>query len=642
MASLAPDMAVDEESMPPEPTRVHHSGGRLGTAYGKITSPAKAERHYRTQKLRFLRMLGHATFRNGSHFAILWVSPTAQTAEVFGSEALQPKLDEWLGPRVQRQAMSCARQLNQRKAGHDLAAFGASVGRSEIFRQDGEVIDPYLDDADDQLEADETDGLNSERACAGTSARGHSAPSRLAAEPEAIQAADGPQLDQSSSVPSLTRDVSQVATGSASPDRALAKTESSSSMPATPVLRAAAESEATRAASESTTPSPKPAEPSAAPPPSSASAVTGGPVQSDLVDRQFTSAELEQWYSSRFDQLEYKVEKLVCRVWIKAIAPGKHKKFPYQDGDASKPEWWPADLRHKEPDHITKPGTKRCLLLLQPNLSDAHSPFATERLHLLVHLIRRGPGTILALEAATAANSALIPSEKSAILSSIYNVARQERKPNPADPGTSHELGFYTLLAADQPKRLQARLLGCSASLSPQRPAKLLARMWVCGAKRGRPPPPQPIRLIARAGSAPVSRTRRRVLWRRRSGTGYRRKPQSRWETATNRPKPQSQLAGTEQARRISAGISSRPIPQLRPPHLLLGQQQRPPTALKVPKPRSLPQVVRNASWSLQRGSLHRLIPSARSARGGREYRMWEVHHVGPRRDLHAAAFSPA
>ncbi|KAG0661950.1 hypothetical protein C6P45_001239 [Maudiozyma exigua] len=47
--------------------------------------------------------------------------------------------------------------------------------------------------------------------------------------------------------------------------------------------------------------------------------------------------------------------KVLAKIWIKAIEPKKKIKYPYINGDAAKPNWWPVDVQHKEPDHLQKP-----------------------------------------------------------------------------------------------------------------------------------------------------------------------------------------------------------------------------------------------------------------------------------------------
>jgi hypothetical protein len=62
------------------------------------------------------------------------------------------------------------------------------------------------------------------------------------------------------------------------------------------------------------------------------------------------------FYMTRLRQMQQLMCKVVAKAWIKVIEPKKQSNFPYNRGDESKPAWWPRDVRHKEPDHLMKPG----------------------------------------------------------------------------------------------------------------------------------------------------------------------------------------------------------------------------------------------------------------------------------------------
>ena len=64
---------------------------------------------------------------------------------------------------------------------------------------------------------------------------------------------------------------------------------------------------------------------------------------------------------TRFRQLQQLCCKIVAKAWIKVIEPKKQTRFPYNRGEESKPDWWPDDVRHKEPDHLMKPGNSKQL-----------------------------------------------------------------------------------------------------------------------------------------------------------------------------------------------------------------------------------------------------------------------------------------
>ena len=62
------------------------------------------------------------------------------------------------------------------------------------------------------------------------------------------------------------------------------------------------------------------------------------------------------FFETRFRQMQQLTCKVVAKAWIKVIEPKKQSNFPYNRGEESKPSWWPAGARHKEPDHLMKPG----------------------------------------------------------------------------------------------------------------------------------------------------------------------------------------------------------------------------------------------------------------------------------------------
>jgi len=83
---------------------------------------------------------------------------------------------------------------------------------------------------------------------------------------------------------------------------------------------------------------------------------------------------LTAFYNEAFEQIQQVALKVILKAWIKAIQPKKQSTFPYSSSnlDTKKakiprskmrdeprvPPWWPIDkdVRHKEPDHISKDG----------------------------------------------------------------------------------------------------------------------------------------------------------------------------------------------------------------------------------------------------------------------------------------------
>lgn len=72
---------------------------------------------------------------------------------------------------------------------------------------------------------------------------------------------------------------------------------------------------------------------------------------------------IEAYYTSRFAALQQATCKLVVKAWIKVIEPKKQMKFPYNKGEDLKPQWWPAGVRHREPDHLSKTGESRTMTI---------------------------------------------------------------------------------------------------------------------------------------------------------------------------------------------------------------------------------------------------------------------------------------
>jgi hypothetical protein len=107
-----------------------------------------------------------------------------------------------------------------------------------------------------------------------------------------------------------------------------------------------------------------------------------------------------------FETMQQTTCRDVLKTWIKAIEPTKQARCPYKLGDTLRPDWWPAGLRHKEPDHLHKP----------------------ERLQLLLHILRVPYVDIAKLREATDEHaSRYIRAGKQELLDEVYFVAEMER-----------------------------------------------------------------------------------------------------------------------------------------------------------------------------------------------------------------------
>lgn len=74
--------------------------------------------------------------------------------------------------------------------------------------------------------------------------------------------------------------------------------------------------------------------------------------------------EIWKFYDQRFKNIQQWACKIIAKAWVKLIEPKKQSNHPYTGSDAKAPDWWPKPwgqlreekVRHKEPDHLYKPG----------------------------------------------------------------------------------------------------------------------------------------------------------------------------------------------------------------------------------------------------------------------------------------------
>ncbi|KAL2859819.1 uncharacterized protein BJX67DRAFT_386611 [Aspergillus lucknowensis] len=68
-----------------------------------------------------------------------------------------------------------------------------------------------------------------------------------------------------------------------------------------------------------------------------------------------------KYYEYAFTSLPKENSSHLAKAIIKRIEPCKRARHPYNGGksrnpEKSKPNWWPEDVRHREPDHLLKKG----------------------------------------------------------------------------------------------------------------------------------------------------------------------------------------------------------------------------------------------------------------------------------------------
>ncbi|KAM5455474.1 hypothetical protein McanCB49686_003732 [Microsporum canis] len=128
---------------------------------------------------------------------------------------------------------------------------------------------------------------------------------------------------------------------------------------------------------------------------------------------------VEAYYESAFTAFQQINCSQIAKAYIKVIEPYKQVKHPYNGGrgargekgdpEETKPDWWPAGVTHRDPDHLKKP----------------------ERIRLLIHIFRKlgqtyGITTNMLEEAGRNTKSQIKPYEKLDILDEIYKVRRAE------------------------------------------------------------------------------------------------------------------------------------------------------------------------------------------------------------------------
>lgn len=71
--------------------------------------------------------------------------------------------------------------------------------------------------------------------------------------------------------------------------------------------------------------------------------------------------EVHKFYNTRFKDMQQSSCKVLGKAFVKMIEPKKQTHHPYTKGDEKRPPWWPPTtgencVRHREPDHLLKPG----------------------------------------------------------------------------------------------------------------------------------------------------------------------------------------------------------------------------------------------------------------------------------------------
>ncbi|SPO28750.1 uncharacterized protein UTRI_04628 [Ustilago trichophora] len=376
---------------------------RIPVRVEPYSSPSRQHRHYKNKRDQVLRALGKAAYINGSHFAIMWVSARGDV-ETYASEALQSRLDDWF---VKGGIAEEAKQLVKNTAG----GCGNANGGAKVFE---DLLSDDNDDDDDavnggggggggETEVDDvfTDsngggGGNKENdkeggrmmAGGGKAKRGPLAPLNTAIANQHFlrsRSSFGGMMGDDIMAPK-SAPLFPTSSASGFGDDGAPRTS-------TPLVNTSSRLLSRNSLSSSSSGT------NFALTTNSSTAPT---IEITLANQAARTAFLEL----RFGQLQQGVCKTVAKAWIKIIEPKKQTRCPYNKGEAGKPDWWPAGVRHKEPDHLMKP----------------------ERHALLLTILRSPKVQVARLQLATAEVVALIKADKVSLLMDVYRIAREEEK----------------------------------------------------------------------------------------------------------------------------------------------------------------------------------------------------------------------
>lgn len=82
------------------------------------------------------------------------------------------------------------------------------------------------------------------------------------------------------------------------------------------------------------------------------------------------TTQILKYYQDAFTSLSHQHCSLIAQAMIKRIEPGKKTKHPYNGGklkdpEKSRPNWWPKEVPHKDPNHLLKEGETGISLVLR-------------------------------------------------------------------------------------------------------------------------------------------------------------------------------------------------------------------------------------------------------------------------------------
>ena len=330
----------------------------------QYSSPSRQHRHFKNKRDQILRGLGKASYINGSHFAILWVNSRGET-ETYASEVFQSKLAVWFNNSLLEEARHLVLAASESKQGQQVCIEDTTSGQAgfvDVDDQENNAPSP----GPDMLEDDDTIawGDNNIRPDSQHSSRS-STHTRLHTPfmaPVLADIVEHQPLHQQTNYTAIPHREYLAA----QPNGVPRTTSSPTPLPITnanvqPNNYFPHQQPPPPGRNNPNYPRPRPlnltrtnSRSSLGPEVSVVSPAVSGAEFKPLVIGN--AAEVTTFLETRFRQLQQLCCKIVAKQWIKVIEPKKQTRYPYNRGEESKPEWWPVDVRHKEPDHLMKPG----------------------------------------------------------------------------------------------------------------------------------------------------------------------------------------------------------------------------------------------------------------------------------------------
>lgn len=184
--------------------------------------------------------------------------------------------------------------------------------------------------------------------------------------------------------------------------------------------------------------------------------------------------EVKNFLYNCFEEFQQIPCKLLAKAWIKVVEPRKQSKYPYKNGEKSRPFWWPPNCIHKEPDHLKK--DERINLLIR--LIRVFKQRKSELVHTASLITDLGPNKMNSLHSSSVQQS--MNERKMDLLNDMFAVVESEYDNNITKikvikPGKKYSSQLYqrskTMLKKTNSSKLSVHKLSNNSDISIQFPS---------------------------------------------------------------------------------------------------------------------------------------------------------------------------